>query len=261
MLGENLKKLGFTENEIKIYLCLLRLGKVRAGEVIKETSLQRSVVYNALKALTERELVSTSVSKGATLYATNDPEVLVSEAEQRTLLAKGTAEELKEKRHARDREILVYEGEDIIKRICDKNLDAKSGAEIYFLGPSKFGIQSTLEKYWQGYHKKRVAKGLRCKILYGRTTSPEIVANRNRMPLCEAKYLPLESEMPMWFNISEDSVGIVVPSENPPLAFLIKSAKTAEALKKYFDYLWEQGPLKKPAAEPQARLDQNTGVL
>jgi hypothetical protein len=45
----------------------------------------------------------------------------------------------------------------------------------------------------------------------------------------------------MWFNISDDSVGIVVPSEEPPLSFLIRSEKTAEALKKYFDYLWNQG--------------------
>lgn len=245
MVEENLKKLGFTNNEIKIYLTLFRLGKVRAGEIIKETGLQRSVVYNDLETLIERELLSKSVSKGVAHYETNDPQVLVDEAEKRKLLAQGVAEGLKEKRHAKDREVLVYEGEGIIKRICDKNLEAKSGSEIYFLGPSKFGIQSTLEKYWQNYHKVRVAKGIRCKILYGRSTEPEIVANRNAMPICEAKYLPLESDMPMWFNISEDSVGIVVPSENPPLAFLIKSAKTAEALKKYFDYLWKQEPTKK----------------
>ena len=237
-----MKKLGLTKNEVKIYLALLRAGKLRAGEVITETGLQRSVVYGGLEELAARELIGKSVSKGVALYTLNDPEVLVDEAERRKLLAEKVADELKQKKQVREREVLVYEGEDIIKRICDKNLDAPSGSEVYFLGPSKSGIQSTLEKYWQNYHKVRVARGIHCKILYGHNTPPAIVENRHGMALCAAKYLPLSTEMPMWFNVCGDSVGIVVPSENPPLAFLIKSAKTAEALKKYFEYLWNQSP-------------------
>ena len=243
MLEENLKKLGLTRNQTRIYLVLLRLGKVRAGGLIQETGLQRSVVYGALEELTGRELVGRSVSKGVALYHISDPRVLVDEAEQRKLLAEKVADELKDRQQVKEREVVVYEGDDIIKRICDKNLDAASGSEVYFLGPSKSGIQGTLEKYWKQYHKLRIEKNIRCKILYGHNTPPHILENRNTMPLCEAKYLPLQTEMPMWFNVSGDSVGIVVPSENPPLAFLIKSAKTAEALKKYFDYLWAQSPV------------------
>ncbi len=242
MIEENLKKLGFTKNQIKLYLVLLRLGKVRAGELIRETGLQRSVVYGVLEELETQELVSRSVSHGVALYHINDPQVLVEKAERKKLLAQKVAEELSLRRQVKEREVVVYEGEDIIKRICDKNLDAAPGSEVYFLGPSKSGIQGGLEKYWQQYHKQRTAKGIRTKILYGHNTPPLTVANRNAMPLCEAKYLPLTTEIPMWFNICGESVGIVVPSENPPLAFLIKSAKTAEALKKYFEYLWAQNP-------------------
>ncbi len=241
MLEDNLKKLGFTSNETKIYLALLRLGKIKAGEIIKETGLQRSVVYSGLDEFMKRELISRSVSKGVALYTISDMDALVHEAENRKLLAEYVAEELKNKQGAKSREVLVYEGVDIIKRISDKNLDSKSGSTMYFLGPSKFGIQSNLEKYWSHYHKKRVEKDIYCKILYDKTTDPEIVSSRNTLPLCEAKYLPFETEMPMWFSICDDSVGMIVPSEEPPLAFLIKSQKTAEALKRYFDYLWRQG--------------------
>jgi hypothetical protein len=190
--------------------------------------------------LAERELVSKTVSKGVTLYKIVDPEALVHEAEQRAVLAKKVAENLKEKRQAGDREVLIYEGEDIIKRISDKNLDAEKGSTVYFLGPSKFGVQKNLEAYWKQYHKKRIEKGIHCKLLYDRSTDPEILKERNTLPFCEARYLPFGTEMAMWFNICGDSVSMIVPSEEPPLAFLLKSSKSADALKKYFDYLWEQ---------------------
>ena len=238
MLEENLKKLGFTSNEAKIYLALLCVGKMKAGEIIQETGLQRSVVYTGLEDLSKRELVGKSNFKGVFVYTANNPEVLVNEAEERAFLAKKISEELKEKRGSVEREVFVYEGEDIIKRVADKSLSSHAGSTVYFLGSSKYGIQSNLEKYWQHYHKKRAQKGIKCRILYDKSTNPEIVNNRNKFLLCEAKYLPIETEMPMSFIISDNMVGMVVPSENPPLAFVISSTKTAEALKKYFEYLW-----------------------
>jgi len=242
MIEEGLKKLGFTSNESKIYLTLLRLGKAKAGDLIKETGLQRSVVYTGLEDLLSRDLVSKTVSKGVAVYLLNDPESLTYEEEKRMLLARKVAEQLKERQQVKDREVAVYEGEDIVRRVADKSLDAPKGSVIYFLGPSKFGVQANLEKYWHRYHKERAEKGIECRLLYDKSTDPNIVATRNASPLCEARYLPFETQMPMSFIISDTAVGMLVPSENPPLAFLIRSTMTADALKNYFQYLWDQSP-------------------
>jgi sugar-specific transcriptional regulator TrmB len=240
MIEENLKRMGFSQNEVKVYLTLIRLGRAKAGEIIKETSLQRSVVYGDLEKLISRNLVSKSISKTVSMYTVNDPESFIVEAETQMLLAKRISNELKERQVVQDREVVVYEGKDIIRKVADKSLDTSPGSTIYFLGPSKFGIQTNLEKYWQNYHKKRIANGILCKLLYDQSTDPYIVENRNSLSLCEAQYLPLHTEMPISFIINDKMVGILVPSESPPLAFLIKSAKTADALKKYFEYLWNQ---------------------
>jgi hypothetical protein len=179
--------------------------------------------------------------KGIAVYTANDPEALVFEAEAKMLLAKKLSEALKEKQKIKNREAVVYEGEDMIRRIADKSLGANAGSTIYFLGPSKFGMEANLERYWSSFHKKRIEKGIRCKILYDATsTDPQIVAERNAMPLCEARYLPLSMEMPMSFVITDDLVGMIIPTEKPPVSFLIRSEKAAEALKVYFDYLWNQ---------------------
>ncbi len=248
MVEEKLLKLGFSENLSKIYLALFHLGKTRAGEVIKETRLQRSVVYTGLEELVGRGLVTKTTSKGVAVYEATDVDALVYEAETKKVLAEAVAQELWETKESKGREVIVYEGDDIIKRIGDKSLGIKTGSTVYFLGPSKFGIQASLEHYWLTYHKKRIEKGIHCKILYDQHTDPKIVARRDNLPFCEARYLPFSAEeAPMSFIIYEDHVAIIVPVENPPLAFLIKSPATAQTLRKYFEFLWGQG--KSPGLE------------
>ena len=44
-----LEDLGFSKAEIKVYLALLELGVTKAGEVIRHTSLQNSVVHMTLQ--------------------------------------------------------------------------------------------------------------------------------------------------------------------------------------------------------------------
>jgi len=240
MIKDDLHKLGFTTNEAKLYLSLLQMGKGKAGDLIKETGLQRSVVYAGLEALLERDVISKTLHKGVAVYTYNDPETLTHQEEQRMLLAKKVAAQLKEKQNLRDREVLVYEGNDIVQRVADKSLDAPRGSIVYFLGPSKFGVQANLERYWQKYHKIRAERGIHCQLLYDRSTDPDILEARNESPLCEARYLPFETHTPMSFIVSDVAVGMLIPSEEPPLAFLVKSTMTADALKKYFEYLWNQ---------------------
>lgn len=240
MISEDLKKLGFTANEAKIYLSLLRLGRAKAGDLIRESGLQRSVVYSGLEMLIGRGLVSKSIRKGVAVYTYADPDALVDEEERRMHLAKKVSADLKEAQNVRDREVVVYEGSDIVKRAAEKSLDSPRGSIVYFLGPSKFGVQANLEKYWDKYHKTRAEKGIGCRLLYDRTTDSAILAARNASPLCEARYLPFDTQMPMSFIVSDAALGLLVPSEEPPLAFLIKSRMTADAMKNYFEYLWNQ---------------------
>ena len=53
-----LEKAGLTNNEIKVYLALLSLGSVSAGEIIKKSELHRAAVYDTLERLMDKGLVS-----------------------------------------------------------------------------------------------------------------------------------------------------------------------------------------------------------
>ncbi len=240
MLENDLKKLDFSENLTKIYMTILRLGASRAGDVLKETKLQRSVVYAGLEELVERGLISKTLVKGVAQFTPNDPTSLVSEAEEKKLLAQKIAVSLKKFQAVSNREARLYEGSDIIEQVSDKSLATENGETVYFLGPSKFGVQSNLDSYWRRYHRERVKKGILCKILYDKNTPRNTVDERNKLEGCEAKYMPFGIDQPMWMLIFEDTVAMVIPGDEPPIAFVIKSKQTAEGFKNYFEYLWKQ---------------------
>lgn len=53
-----LENLGFSPNEIKVYLALNDHGSTKAGKISKIAKIDRSSCYNALKSLGEKGLVS-----------------------------------------------------------------------------------------------------------------------------------------------------------------------------------------------------------
>ena len=55
---EKLVKLGFSNNESRVYLSLIKLGSSKAGMIAKHAELDRSSTYNALKSLLQKGLVS-----------------------------------------------------------------------------------------------------------------------------------------------------------------------------------------------------------
>ena len=55
---QNLKQLGLTEGEARVYFSLLKLGSTKIGQVVKDSRISRSKVYDVLERLTTKGLVS-----------------------------------------------------------------------------------------------------------------------------------------------------------------------------------------------------------
>jgi len=239
MLENELKKYGFSKNEVAIYLLLAEKGKMRAGEIIKQTKVPRSVVYEILEGFIRREFVTKTEQHGVAVFSANDPHQLLAEVENRRGLASQIVHELLSKQKEAPREVAIYEGLDGIAKATDKNLLGAEGETIYILGASQLTVQPELDQHWQWYHEERAKKKINFKVLYDKTVSLEYLEDRNKMPLCEARYLPFNMEMPVWFNICADRLAIMIPGDVPPLVFSIRSRAAADAMKKYFNFFWD----------------------
>ena len=93
---DNLKTLGFTENEAEIYLALMKLSPCFVAPIIQETRKHRQMVYNALETLLKRNLITRSMKEGKQLYELANPERLMAMVEEQELIARETIEQVKD---------------------------------------------------------------------------------------------------------------------------------------------------------------------
>ena len=213
MLEQQLQKLGFHKNEVKVYLALFEIGKSRAGKIIEHTALHRNLVYTALEELEKRGLISKVEVSGVAEFSANDPRTLLEEIEEKKTTAKEIVDALKEKKKEGSREIAVYEGIDGVKRARNKTLQygQSKGETLYVMGGSKRSTIPELEEYWRSYHLKREKEGINFKILFDRDTPHEMLDWRNRLPLSKAKYFPFDLHSPTQVGVFKDLVDISIP--------------------------------------------------
>jgi HTH-type transcriptional regulator, sugar sensing transcriptional regulator len=65
-----LNRLGFTQTQVKLYLTLLRMGKVNGRTLAEHAKVPRSIVYRALDELQKKGLVEKEISQPFTFIAT-----------------------------------------------------------------------------------------------------------------------------------------------------------------------------------------------
>jgi len=61
MIEENLKKIGFNEKEIRVYLEALKLGRITPARIAKNTSINRSTVYSVVNNLVKKGVVAEDI--------------------------------------------------------------------------------------------------------------------------------------------------------------------------------------------------------
>ncbi|MFA6547965.1 MAG: helix-turn-helix domain-containing protein [Candidatus Magasanikbacteria bacterium] len=238
MLENELAKLGFGKNEAIVYLALIDLQKAKAGQIISKTGLHRNLVYTALEELVKRDMVSKAERKGVFEFSANGPEHIIEDLENKRKTAENLVSELQKRHKVGMREVGVFEGVEAIKNTTERSADAPPGETMYVLGATRESTEGGSFD-WKDFHKRRIKKNVNFKILFDHTVEQEILDDRNKKDLTEARYLPFDAKMPLWFNFCYDKLSIMVIDEDP-LVFHIRSRTVVDAMKKYFEYFWSQ---------------------
>ena len=77
MKREQLQKAGLSPNEAKCYLTLLKIGSASANEVSRKSGVHRVSVYDALRGLAEKGLVSQITKANKLLFEAGNPEKII----------------------------------------------------------------------------------------------------------------------------------------------------------------------------------------
>src|SRR3989338_2156265 len=226
-----LEKLGFSPNEIKVYLVLNSHGSTKAGKIAKLAHLDRSSCYNALKLLLEKGMVShVSIGKVKWFQATGPKRLLDYLREQEEDVKEILPElHLSHKAAKVEGQVRLFKGIKGVKAIF---LDiAREGKDNFVFGSEgqfsermpEFALQFDRLKKENKLHTQLIIRKGR-KELDTKTT--------------EYKYLPNIAESPAVTNIYGDKIAILIWTDEPE-GILIENDAAAKAYKSYFDILWK----------------------
>jgi len=243
-----LEELGLTKGEIKTYLALLKLGSSSTGPLAKEAQVSRSKLYGILDKLEKKGLASHIEKNNVIYFQAVEPIKIknyIKEKEARLEKLKKDFEEFLPKLEeykqqvGKVQKVTVYQGiKGLITAHEHTYLKLKKGDEFYYLGISAYQPE-THHMYWQRDHVRRENLGIKCKLLFNKGTSKDILKNRNSYKLCDARYMPTDIKTPAYFLIYKDTIMIAVPSENP-IAIEIISQEIADAFEAYFQEFWKR---------------------
>ncbi len=227
----NLEKIGFTVNEAKVYLSLIRMGPCFAGKIAKEAFMDRSSTYNALKQLIERGIVSTVYENKRTIYVPADPKKIVDYFKEKEELAQRILPQLREQfGGVETKRVSFFQGYKGLKTLFEDIL-AHAGKEYYVLG-SEGHFREKMPYYAPSFVKRKEERNIRTKMLIRKGRVPS--GSKQTV----YRKIPSNVGSPVTINIYNDKVSIILWEEKPE-AILIEHRLVAETLKSYFVFMWE----------------------
>lgn len=254
MLDE-LKKIGLSENEAKVYLALLELGSEPAQEVAKKSEVKRATTYVQLEALMKLGLV-TSFEKPAgrngggtkTFFRAEDPEHLIKIAEREKKLARERETALDEilpglsKLYLSSGErprVRFFEGIEGVKTMLSGTFQIKTNVkEILGVTDLDSALQ-VFPKLTEEYTPARVKHGLRSRVIYTGSEGASLSKTDAEM-LRESRFLP-KNKFPFSGDMSiyGDEVVISAIKSAKPFGIIIESKEIANSLRAVFELAWQ----------------------
>jgi HTH-type transcriptional regulator, sugar sensing transcriptional regulator len=234
---QELRNLGFTSNEARVYLTLLRLGRSQAGRLARECNLERTSTYNSLKRLIGEGVVSYILEANKRVFSASDPRKIVEMFKEKGERASLLLPDLVNlRKYEKEKEnILKFKGYSGIKTVMGDILRSCKECDEYLIFGSENQLSERMPVFAQIFVARKDKKKLRARILIRRG----LKGRRKKMSkYTRARYVPSDVMSPANINVYSNKVAILVWSEIPE-AIIIDNAGVAATFKSYFELMWK----------------------
>jgi len=227
-----LENMGFTQNEIKVYLALNDHGSSKAGEVSKIAGMDRSSCYNAIKSLQEKGLVSYVMIGKVKWFQATGPKRLLDYLKEQESDLQAVLPEL----HARHKAVKVkgqvrlFKGIKGVKAVFQDII--RTGAENCV-----FGNEDQLEQVLPDF-QPQVVRQLKEQGIFVRELVREGRGTKTNNPKA-TRYVPAKVESPVVTNIYGDKIALIIWTDVPE-AIIIENPAAAKAYRNYFEFMWQK---------------------
>ncbi len=236
-MRETLKSIGLKDEEINIYITLLKLGQSKATTLSKELKLARTTIYRFLEILQNKGLISESIENNVKHYSPVEPKRIPEILKEKVCQMENIIPELESiKKTSSDRtKIELFKGYDGIKTVMKDII--RTGENYTFIGEAekyfeKLSIDIFSSQWIKQVEKEKIKGRLLCPI-----NQKFKVAKTEEYKILSKEIVP---EISMW--TYGNKTAQFVWSE-PFYVILIEDKSVTKSNQKIFEYLWETAKL------------------
>jgi len=226
-----LENVGFSPNEIKVYLTLNENGSTKAGRISKLAKIDRSSCYNALKLLQEKGLVSYVMIGQVKWFQVAGPKRILDYLKEQQRDVEEILPELNEKHKQKkiEGQVRLFNG---LKGVRTVFLDIiRTGKDNYVFG-SEGQFSERMPEFALQFKRMKKENNMKTYMLCRKDRKEIDVTSANH------RYIPNISESSAVTNIYGDKVAIIIWTDEPE-AIIIENPAAAKAYKSYFDFMWK----------------------
>jgi len=240
MLEENLAKLGFSPSEVKVYLHLLKKQSSYANRISSETGINRTNVYEALDRLSSKGVACFVTRNKVKWFEAKPPNVLCALIQEKEDELRETKENLLndiikiKKATALQKEQLeagIFVGKNGLRMLFEEMIET---AKPISLIASKYQFKSLFKHYFEQWHSKRIAKGIKQRSIFPKRFQG--IAEKRK--LLQFKFVEDRYTSPTSTFIYDDSC-IFIQWSKQPFAVRIQNKEIAKSHQNYFNMLWK----------------------
>ncbi len=241
-LHETLTKSGLSENESKVFLVLLELGKGTVTQITRKAGLNRTTGYDVLDSLVTKDLASISGKEPKQEYLAESPDKIVrlienqiSDKKNQLEKIKGVLPEMKSLHNVAGRpKVRFYEGMQGLKDVYEDTLTSHEEIRAY---ATVDDMHQAMPEYFSTYYKRRAGKNISIRAIIPSTPVGKARASKDAEEKRQSRLIPADKYyFSPEINIYDNKV--MVASWREKLGIIIESAEIADAMKKTYELAW-----------------------
>jgi len=231
-INKILEKIGFTPTEVKVYLALIKIGESKVSEISKESQVNRTYTYDALKKLLEKGLISYVIEANKKWFKAINPERLKEYIKEKEEDLKNILPQLKTlyKLPKTKHKVSLFYGYKGIKSVFQEMV--REGKTNYVMDSEG---QFDDRMPWYAPHFIRQIEKNNIKIKHMVRRGREV---KKPSKTTEVRHISKKTPSQGVINIFGDKVAIIIWSEKPE-AVMIENKALADSFKDYFNILWK----------------------
>ena len=237
-MKERLKEFGLSDNEVEIYLALLKIGICTANRLAEITGIKRSTTYDNLNLLISKGIVSKVMRNKVHNYKAAEPKKLVHLMEERKEKIKRLVPALNSLKETISEKtgVTYYEGKKGVLTVLNDILDQNK--ELWFYGSRKTALIA-FKHYPENFLVKRVKQKMKLRAILAEEDRNDPTYNDNKVAkLSNLRYLKsLNGSLTNIF-IYAGRVALMTSSKNPT-GIIIHNKEILAQQKNIFEILWK----------------------